>query len=82
MKPHVACRSRELEKHLLELWRAEAGATLLSVAGIAVNVLIVEWSEVKVAYVANEVGGAALRAGHGWKPSPHSWYPSAEVVTG
>jgi hypothetical protein len=59
MKPHVACRSRELEKHLLELWRAEAGATLLSVAGIAVNVLIVEWSEVKVAYVANEVGGAA-----------------------
>jgi hypothetical protein len=61
MKPHVACRSRELEKHLLELWRAEAGAILLSVAGIAVNVLIVEWSEVKVAYVANEVGGAALR---------------------
>jgi hypothetical protein len=61
MKPHVACRSRELEKHLLEFWRAEVGATLLSVAGIAVNVLIVEWSEVKVAYVASEVGGATLR---------------------
>jgi hypothetical protein len=41
MNPHVAWRFCELEKHLLELWRATAGETRLSGDAIAETARIV-----------------------------------------
>jgi hypothetical protein len=56
MKPHVAWRSRELEKQRLELWRTGTGAILLNEVGTAVNVRIVRLSYARVAHAPSEVG--------------------------
>jgi hypothetical protein len=70
IKPHVACRLWELEKHLRVLWHAAVGVDLRRGEASAESVRIVWlWSEEGYLYscVSQRV------AESGWKRSPHSW---------